>query len=214
MAKILLVEDDRTIGKILSLYLGKQHEVVLVDDGIKAAKIVKEDNFDLLLLDLMLPGLTGETLAQLANLKGIPFMIVTAKNSEEDILNGLKLGAIDYITKPLSPRILVAKVENFFSRDSKTSKLNFHLNERELVTDKKKIYLTPIEAKLINFMLKNRGSICKREELLSIAWEGKRSERIVDATIKNLRKKLEGSGIKIKTVVGLGYTIEESEIIN
>ena len=67
---------------------------------------------------------------------------------------------------------------------------------------------------MINFMLKNRGSICKREELLSIAWEGKRSERIVDATIKNLRKKLEGSGIKIKTVVGLGYTIEESEIIN
>ncbi|MGC9219563.1 MAG: response regulator transcription factor [Athalassotoga sp.] len=214
MAKILLVEDDRTIGEILSLYLGKQHEVVLVDDGIEAAKIVKEDNFDLLLLDLMLPGLTGETLAQLASLKGIPFIIVTAKNSEEDILNGLKLGAIDYITKPFSPRILVAKVENFFSRDSKTSKLNFHLNERELVTDKKKVYLTPIEAKLINFMLKNRGSICKREELLSIAWEGKRSERIVDATIKNLRKKLEGSGIKIKTVVGLGYTIEESEIIN
>jgi DNA-binding response OmpR family regulator len=214
MAKILLVEDDRTIGEILSLYLGKQHEVVLVDDGIEAAKIVKEDNFDLLLLDLMLPGLTGETLAQLASLKGIPFIIVTAKNSEEDMLNGLKLGAIDYITKPFSPRILVAKVENFFSRDSKTSKLNFHLNERELVTDKKKVYLTPIEAKLINFMLKNRGSICKREELLSIAWEGKRSERIVDATIKNLRKKLEGSGIKIKTVTGLGYTIEASEIIN
>ena len=71
MAKILLVEDDRTIGEILSLYLGKQHEVVLVDDGIEAAKIVKEDNFDLLLLDLMLPGLTGETLAQLASLKGI-----------------------------------------------------------------------------------------------------------------------------------------------
>ncbi len=213
MAKILLVEDDRTIGEILSLYLGKQHEIVLVDDGIEAAKIVKDGDFDLLLLDLMLPGLTGETLAQIANLKGIPFIIVTAKNSEEDILNGLKLGAVDYITKPFSPKILVAKIENFFARDLKSPRLNLHLNERELITSKKKVYLTPIEAKLIDFMLKNRGKICKREELLDI-WEDKRSERIVDATIKNLRKKLEGSGIRIKTVIGLGYTIEESEIID
>ncbi len=214
MAKILLIEDDRTIGEILSLYLGKQHEIVLIDDGIEAAKIVRDGDFDLLLLDLMLPGLTGETLAQMANLKGIPFIIVTAKNSEEDILNGLKLGAVDYITKPFSPRILVAKVENFFARDLRAQKLNLHLNERELITDKKKVYLTPIEAKLIDFMLKNRGKVCKRKELLDIAWENKRSERIVDATIKNLRKKLEGSGIKIKTVIGLGYTIEESEIID
>ncbi len=214
MAKILLVEDDKTMGEILSLYLGKQHEVVLIKNGIEAAKVVKEGNFDLLLLDLMLPGLTGETVAQMANLKGIPFIIVTAKNSEEDILNGLKLGAIDYITKPFSPRVLVAKIENFFARGTRISKLNLHLNERELITDKKKLYLTPTEAKLINFMLQNRGKICKRKELLNVAWEGKRSERIVDATIKNLRKKLEGSGIKIKTVIGLGYTIEESETID
>lgn len=214
MPKILLVEDDDTMRKILALYLEKKYDVFLASKGIEAAKLIKKEKFDLILLDLMLPEISGETLAQMANINEIPVMILTAKNSEEDILNGLKLGVIDYITKPFSPRVLMAKIENFFSRNTKISKPRFQTNERELIVGDKKIYLTPIESKLINFMMKNKGNICKREDLFNVAWEDKRSERIVDATIKNLRKKLEGSGIKIKTVMGLGYTIEDSEIIN
>lgn len=214
MPKILLVEDDDTMRGILALYLEKKYDVSVASKGIEAAKLIKKEKFDLILLDLMLPEISGETLAQMASISEIPVMILTAKNSEEDILNGLKLGVIDYITKPFSPRVLMAKIENFFSRNVKTSKSSFQINERELIIGDNKIYLTPIESKLINFMMENKGEICKREDLFKVAWEDKRSERIVDATIKNLRKKLEGSGIKIKTVTGLGYTIECSEIID
>ncbi|MGC8611314.1 MAG: response regulator transcription factor [Athalassotoga sp.] len=213
MERILIVEDDKSIGDILSLYLNKKYDTVLVNDGMEAAKIIKKEKFDLILLDLMLPNISGETLAQMADLNEIPVIIITAKSSEEDILNGLKLGVIDYITKPFSPKILLAKIDNFFSR-IRNNVIDFEDGGRSLTIDGKKIYLTPVESKLLNFLIKNYGRVCKREELLMAVWNGERSERIVDATIKNMRKKIKGSGIEIKTVMGLGYTIEKSKTVN
>ncbi len=213
MERILIVEDDKSIGDILSLYLNKKYDTVLVNDGMEAAKIIKKEKFDLILLDLMLPNISGETLAQMADLNGIPVIIITAKSSEEDILNGLKLGVIDYITKPFSPKILLAKIDNFFSR-IRNNVVDFEDGGRSLTIDGKKIYLTLVESKLLNFLIKNYGRVCKREELLMAVWNGERSKRIVDATIKNMRKKIKGSGIEIKTVMGLGYTIEKSKTVN
>jgi len=213
LERILIVEDDKSIGDILSLYLNKKYDTVLVNDGMEAAKIIKKEKFDLILLDLMLPNISGETLAQMADLNGIPVIIITAKSSEEDILNGLKLGVIDYITKPFSPKILLAKIDNFFSR-IRNNVVDFEDGGRSLTIDGKKIYLTLVESKLLNFLIKNYGRVCKREELLMAVWNGERSKRIVDATIKNMRKKIKGSGIEIKTVMGLGYTIEKSKTVN
>ncbi len=214
---ILLVEDDPTIREILVIYLSKKYEVALATRGFEAAKLIKDGNFDLILLDLMLPEISGETLAQIANLKDIPIMMITAKNSEEDILNGLKLGAVDYITKPFSPKVLMAKIENFFTRrskDGKKSMVSLSVDERTLLAKNRKIYLTPIETKLLEVMMNNPEKVYSREDLLKMAWNEERSERIVDATVKNLRKKLDGSGIKIKTMIGIGYAIEREEIIN
>ncbi|WP_161847882.1 response regulator transcription factor [Athalassotoga saccharophila] len=210
MERILIVEDDKSIGDILNLYLSKKYDTVLVNDGMEAARIIKKERFDLILLDLMLPNISGETLAQMADLSRIPVIIITAKSSEEDILNGLKLGVIDYITKPFSPKILLAKIDNFFSR-MRNNVVDLGDDGRSLIIGGKKIYLTQVESKLLNFLIKNYGRVCKREELLMAVWNGERSERIVDATVKNLRKKIKDSGIEIKTVMGLGYTIEKSK---
>ncbi len=210
MARILLVEDDPTIREILSLYLSKKYEVCLVSDGIEAAKKIRSEEFDLILLDLMLPGMSGETLAQIADTNGIPIMMLTAKSSEEDILNGLTLGAVDYITKPFSPKILMVKIENFLKRFSKDEQLpKLSPISRMLTTKNGKIYLTPTETRLLDEMLERSDKVFSREELIDIAWKDKKcSVRIVDATIKNLRKKLDGSEVGIKTVVGVGYTLE------
>lgn len=210
MARILLVEDDPTIREILNLYLSKRYGVCLVSDGLEAAREIRDREFDLILLDLTLPGMSGETLAQIADARGMPVMMLTAKSSEEDVLNGLTLGAVDYITKPFSPKILMAKIENFLKRFSKEEHtIRLSAISRTLTTTKGQIYLTPTETRLLDEMLQRSGRVFSREELIDLAWKDKEcSVRIVDATIKNLRKKLDGSELEIKTVVGVGYTLE------
>jgi DNA-binding response OmpR family regulator len=190
MTRILLVEDDEMMREIMLLYLDKKYDVSSTGSGAEAARFIKEEHFDLILLDLMLPEISGETLAQIANIKNIPVMIMTAKNSEEDILSGLKLGVIDYITKPFSPKILMMKIDNFFERAfKKEEEFRLLTTERTLTTKNEKIYLTPVETKLLDVMMKDPGIPHRRDELLREIWEDERSERIVDATVKNLRKK-------------------------
>ncbi len=211
MANILIVEDDETISEIMKLYFEKEHTVFLANDGIQAVKIMKEKELDLILLDLMLPKISGETIAQMAINKSIPVMMVTAKNDEEDILNGLKLGAVDYITKPFSPKVLLAKVNNFFERFQKEKRRYPYvdLQMNALVTEGKNVYLSSTESRVLYEMLKEPTKVLSRKELVERVWKGQNiSPRIVDATVKNLRKKLEGSHVKIRTVFGKGYHVE------
>ncbi len=211
MANILIVEDDETISEIMKLYFEKEHTVFLAKDGIQAVKIMKEKELDLILLDLMLPKISGETIAQMAINKSIPVIMVTAKNDEEDILNGLKLGAVDYITKPFSPKVLLAKVNNFFEHFQKEKRRYPYvdLQMNALVTEGKNVYLSSTESKMLHEMLKEPTKVLSRKELVERVWKGQNiSPRIVDATVKNLRKKLKGSHVKIKTVFGKGYHIE------
>lgn len=211
MANILIVEDDETISEIMKLYFEKEHTVFLANDGIQAVKIMKEKELDLILLDLMLPKISGETIAQMAINKSIPVMMVTAKNDEEDILNGLKLGAVDYITKPFSPKVLLAKVNNFFERFQKEKRRYPYvdLQMNALVTEGKNVYLSSTESRVLYEMLKEPTKVLSRKELVERVWKGQNiSPRIVDATVKNLRKKLKGSHVKIRTVFGKGYHVE------
>jgi two-component system OmpR family response regulator len=212
MATVLIVEDDPTIREITKLYFEKVHDVILAEDGMEAARAIKEKEIDLVILDLILPKISGETVAQIASCKKIPVIMVTAKNTEEDILDGLRLGAVDYITKPFSPKVLLAKANNFlerlhFSQEKKYPYVD--LQNNTLVTEKGTVYLSATEAKVLNELLKNRESVLSREELLKRVWNAQKvSVRIVDATVKNLRKKLKKSPVKIKTIFGRGYCAE------
>ncbi len=210
MARLLLVEDDPTMREIMKLYFEKSHEVSLAEDGISAVKLINEEFFDIIILDLMLPKLSGNSVAQVANAKGIPVIMVTAKNSENDILNGLKLGAIDYVTKPFSPKVLLVKVENFLKRLSTKPKFpTIDVFSRTLITKDTRVALSPTETSLLSEMMKEPGKAFGRKELMSLVWGEQRvSERIVDATVKNLRKKLKNTGVEIRTIVGVGYTVE------
>lgn len=210
MARLLLVEDDPTMREIMKLYFEKSHEVSLAEDGISAVKLMNEEFFDIIILDLMLPKLSGNSVAQVANAKGIPVIMVTAKNSENDILNGLKLGAIDYVTKPFSPKVLLAKVENFLKRFSTKPKFpTIDVFSRTLITKDARVALSPTETSLLSEMMKEPGKAFRRKELMSLVWGEQRvSERTVDATVKNLRKKLKNTGVEIRTIVGVGYTVE------
>ncbi len=211
MARLLFVEDDPTIRKITSLYLSEKHEVILACDGLEAMEKMKSYDFDLIILDLILPKISGETVAQFAKTKGVPFLMVTAKNAEEDILDGLKLGAIDYITKPFSPRVLVAKIDNFLHRLPR-KKLHLDLMACELITKDSTITLTKKEAFLLNELLSAPNSTLTREELLERVWKGEKvSKRIVDATVKNLRKKLQNSPVKLITIFGKGYKVSTEQ---
>ncbi len=210
MARILLVEDDPTMREIMKLYFEKSHDVSLAEDGLSAVKLIKKEVFDIIILDLILPKLSGDSVAQIANTKGIPVIMVTAKNSEEDILNGLRIGAVDYVTKPFSPKVLLAKVDNFLRRLPNVPRLpTIDTLSRTLITKNARVALSPTETSLLSEMMKKPGKALDRHELMDLVW-GKQevSKRIVDATIKNLRKKLKGTGIEIRTIIGVGYTVE------
>ncbi len=210
MARILLVEDDPTIREITKLYFERVHEVLLAKDGIEAVEIMNKNDLDMIVLDLILPKLSGESVAQIAEMKKIPVIMVTAKNAENDILNGLKLGAMDYVTKPFSPKVLLAKVNNFLKRLIKEEKYPFvDRVSRTLFTDDMKIYLSPTETIILDEMMKKTSKVFERKELLDLVWKNQNiSTRIVDATVKNLRKKLVNTGVEIHTVFGVGYIVQ------
>ncbi len=210
MARILLVEDDPTMREIMKLYFEKSHDVSLAEDGLLAVKFMNEERFDIIVLDLILPKLSGDSVAQVANAKGIPVIMVTAKNSEADILNGLRIGALDYVTKPFSPKVLLAKVDNFLKRLSNSPKLpTIDIISRTLITKDARVALSPTETSLLSEMMKKPGKAFNRHKLMELVWGRKEvSKRIVDATVKNLRKKLKGTGMEIRTIVGIGYVLE------
>lgn len=210
MARVLLVEDDPTIIEITKLYFEQEHEVFLAKDGMEAVESMNKNELDIIVLDLILPKLSGESVAQIAEMKKIPVIMVTAKNAEDDILNGLKLGAIDYVTKPFSPKVLLAKVNNFLKRLTKDEKYPFvDRTSRTLFTRNTKVYLSPTETIMLDEMMKRPSKVFSRKELLNLVWKNQNtSVRIVDATIKNLRKKLANTDVEIRTVFRMGYTVE------
>ncbi len=210
MARILLVEDDPTIREITKLYLEREHEVLLAEDGVEAIKFINKNELDMIVLDLILPKLSGESVAQIAEMKKIPVIMVTAKNSESDILNGLKLGAVDYVTKPFSVKVLLAKINRFLKNLSKDGKYPFvDRVSRTLFTGNMKVYLSPTESVILDEMIKKPSKVFSRKKLLDLVWKNQNiSTRIVDATIKNLRKKLIHTEIEIRTVFGVGYVVE------
>jgi two-component system alkaline phosphatase synthesis response regulator PhoP len=221
MKKILVIEDEPTLLRILQSYLEKEgYAVITTMRGDTGFDLGLTENPDLILLDLNLPGMDGIDVARgILQQKSIPIIMITARVEESDKLLGLELGADDYISKPFSPREVVARVKTVLRRMEKTAPPQESVNFKGLSIDVDSrlvkrgdvvIELTPSEYNLCLLMAQNPGRVYSRLQLLEViqgeAYEG--YERTIDAHIKNLRAKIEVDPRNpqyIKTVFGVGY---------
>jgi len=228
--KILIVEDDRDINELIRYNLEREgFDVLSLYDGGQVVDIALTRKPDLILLDLMLPLRDGidvcRELKSQIDTKKIPVIMITAKGTESDMVIGLSMGADDYIPKPFSPQVLVARIKAIFRR-SDTSKETLNLPEvrqwEDLVLDLPKhkvisknhsIHLTSIEFDILEFLSRAPGRVFSREQILDGVWkEGKFIvDRAVDVHIRGLRKKLGPAQDFIETVRGVGYRFKESE---
>jgi len=225
--KILIVEDEEKIAEVMAAYLEKDgFNVQATASGASAVKLVQEQNPDLVVLDLMLPDLSGrEVCTQVRQFSDVPIIMVTALISEEDRVGGLTIGADDYLTKPFSPRELVARVHSILRRvDSKNSpltdiltfddgNLSINITRHEVKIGSNPVSLTPLEFKLLVILARYPGRVYSRLELVNKlqGYDFIGYERTIDAHVKNLRQKIESDSKKprfVKTVFGVGYKFE------
>lgn len=222
---ILVVDDEIKIIEVISLYLKNEgYEVVSATNGREAIDKYKANDIDLIILDLMLPDISGEDVCrEIRAISDVPIVMLTAKTDESSVLNGYSLGSDDYITKPFSPKQLVAKVNALFKRVIKieSSKISFNddliidLRSSEVIKDNNLVNLTPSEYKILTILAKNPQKVFTREELLDyiIGENDYVYDRIIDTHIKNLRAKIESDSKNpryIKTVRSLGYKFNEN----
>ena len=219
MANILIVEDEKAMQDIIAEYMRKGgHTCFTADDGIEALMILKSSPMDIMILDVMMPHLDGFSVCKMAReMSEMPIIMLTAKSGEDDKLRGYDYGADDYMTKPFSPKVLLAKVNALLRRFSAASpgtvaagKIMLQPSARRVWLDGQEITLTHKEYALLAFFMANPGQIFSREQLLNRVWgydfEG--ATRTVDTHIKTLRQKLGGEGGHIVTLIRSGYKFE------
>lgn len=220
-SKILIVEDEQHINRLIELVLltDGYYKIRKAYDGEEALKLIKEDKPDLILMDVMIPEIDGFSLCKIIKnddyLKSIQVIMLTAKKLEDDILNGFKTGAIDYITKPFSNKILLARINAHLENVNSDIKLykDVVLDEKSFAVkvNNKAVELTHFEFKLIKLFISNAGKVFSRSALLQYLRGDEGfdvSERAIDVQILNLRRKLGSLGENIKTVRGFGYKLK------
>lgn len=221
-AKILIVEDEPQINRLIELVLLSDgfYNVKKSLDGAEALDIIKSEKPDLVLLDVMLPSIDGFSLCKKIKedeyLKNIQVIMLTAKKMEEDILEGFESGAIDYISKPFSNKVLLARIKAHLNNISFSSQTyqNIKIDDiKKVVTiDDTEIKLTKFEYKILKIFLSNIGTVFSRSQLLSHLRGDDGfdiSERAIDVQILNLRRKLGEVGSNIETIRGIGYKLKE-----
>ncbi len=218
---ILVVEDEPDIVELMLYNLEKtDYNVKVVMSGDEALKSIRSTKPDAILLDLMIPGIDGLKLCHILKTdlqtKDIPILIVSARGEEDDVIKGLELGADDYITKPFSPKILLARLESVLRRRKTTNiqesilnieKLKINVQKHEALLEEEPLDLTPTEFKLLQFLAMNRGFVFTRDQIVD-AIKGEDypvTDRSVDVQVVGLRKKLAEYGDYIETVRGIGY---------
>ena len=223
--KILLVDDDPNIRQLVNLYLKKEdYDVVLADRGDTALEKFKSDAPNLILLDLMLPGMDGwQVLREIRKTSNVPIIMLTAKDETFDKVLGLELGADDYVAKPFEPKELLARIKAVLRRfqpaaepDSKELSypgLTISLSQYKVIYRDKPLEMPPKELELLYFLASHPRTVFTREQLLEQVWgyEDYVDSRTVDVHVKRLREKLTDSlefGWDIKTVWGVGYKFE------
>jgi two-component system alkaline phosphatase synthesis response regulator PhoP len=226
---ILVIEDDKDILELIRYNLQKEHyQVTIADNGEEALEIIQKDPPNLILLDLMLPGIDGLEICRIlkadSSLAMIPIIMVSAKGEETDIVLGLELGAEDYIVKPFSPRVLIARIRTVLRRKSKPptdisqpiriNELTIHPGKREVLLSNKPLDLTFTEFELLYHLASRPGWVFTRYQIVN-AVKGDDypvTDRSVDVQIAGLRKKLGDYGDMIETIRGIGYRFSDKEI--
>lgn len=226
--KVLVVDDEEHIVELIKFNLeGNGYEVVEAYDGIKAIELSKEEKVDIVILDLMLPGIDGievcRSLRKNPDTEKIPIIMLTARSEETDKVLGLEIGADDYITKPFSVRELIARMKAVLRRSSdnkkeakKVIKINdiiIDIEKHEVTRNNDKIELTLKEFELLRILAENRGKVLSRNMLLDEVWgyDYFGETRTVDVHIRHLRKKIEENDKSpkyIETIRGVGYKMK------
>jgi len=224
--KIIIIEDDAQIARFVELELEHEgYKVFKVDNGYDGINILKEEDFDLMLLDIMLPGINGiEVCNKIRNFSDIPIIMLTAKSEIEDKVEGLDTGADDYLTKPFEIEELLARIRALLRRKQgdvesanllKTDNVEINLDAHTVYRDNKKIELTKKEYDLLVYLIENEGIVVSRDKLLNNVWgyDYTGETNIVDVYIRYLRSKIDDPFEKklIHTVRGVGYVLRSDE---
>ena len=222
--RVLVVDDDVKTVELVKLYLNRDgYQVLTAYDGVEALRLARESHPDLIVLDLMLPGIDGLKVCRtLRNESDVPIIMLTAKTTEQDRLTGLDLGADDYVPKPFSPRELAARVRVVLRRlpgergpeRIKHGELTVNFLKHEASVAGRPLNLTTVEFKLLGVLAKEPGRVFSREQLIekALGYDFDGFDRTIDVHILNLRRKLEPAPSHpryIKTVHGAGYKLSE-----
>ena len=221
---ILICDDDPVVHESLSIYLDAEgYEHISAYDGEQALKMVEERRPDLMILDLMMPKMSGIDVCRTIRLtKSLPIIMLTAKSEEIDRILGLELGADDYIVKPFSPREVLARIKAVLRRFSEPAQqdesiirfpqLEINLSNYQVKSGDKVIACTPKEVEILHMLAARAGQVFSREQILSHVWgyDFFGDTRTVDTHIKRIRQKLPQEGVPwaLKTVYGVGYKFE------
>lgn len=223
--KILVVEDDQDIASLIEYNLREEgYQARIVDNGLRVAEAVRMFHPDLIVLDLMLPGIDGFEVckrlkADEATAK-IPLLMLTVRSSEVDVVLGLELGAEDYVTKPFSPRVLLARIRNILRREKDPEiparcieyyQMTIHPEKREVLVDGESIPFSKTEFDILAFLASRPGKVFSRNNILENCWPDGVFvvDRSVDVHITAIRKKLGSMGGCIETIRGIGYRMKE-----
>lgn len=224
MNKILVVEDEDILREVIVDYLIEDgYKVLEAADGEKALELFQSEFVDLVILDIVLPKVDGWSVCRrIRKNSNIPIIILTARSDEDDSLLGYELGADDYLIKPYSPRVLMAKVKRFLGKSTNTadamqissSGIVINMASRLAYVDGSVIYLTHTEFEILTYLMQNKGIVINREQLIYKIWgyDFYGDEKTVNSHIRNLRAKLGSKGSCIVTVIRSGYKFEEGQL--
>jgi len=230
MYNILVCDDDKEIVKAIEIYLSKEgYNVLKSYNGEEALKILKNNTIHLIILDIMMPVKDGiETLKEIREKEIIPVIMLSAKSEDEDKINGLNLGADDYVTKPFNPLELIARVNSGIRRYTKlgnmesienkniykTGELIINDDLKTVIVEGKEVKLTPTEYNILKFLTKNKGNVYSIEQIYENVWndEAYSAENIIAVHIRHIREKIEINPKEpkyLKVIWGIGYKIEK-----
>ena len=216
--KILVVDDEHLIREVIKEYaINEGYEVIEAENGLDALKVINKENIDLMILDIMMPKLDGCSVLKEIKDKNIPVIMLSARSEEFDKLLGFDLGVDDYMTKPFSPKELMARIKSILKRTKKalddtfvykTLEVNFKAHTVKI--DNKEVKVTPKEFELLTYFIENKGIALSREQLLNNLWgyDFFGDDRTIDTHIKMLRNNLGEYRKLIVTVHGMGYKFE------
>ena len=220
MKKILVVEDEKDIQNIIKAFLeNAEYKVETADDGLDAINLIQKNNYDLILLDIMLPKIDGFTVCEMIRKNSnIPIIILTALTDEESQLKGFDKLADDYITKPYSMPVVLKHIEAILRRTENINKkvdvlkyknISINIENHDVFVDNKKVALTYREFEILKLLLENQGKVFTRDNILNSIWNYDYfgDDKIVNTHIKNIRKKLGYD--YIETIRGVGYRIDK-----